>query len=99
MNVKDNYLVSMLCSWFILCRHLQFDAKADNVNINIYFAFSVYYYMFLHSDIILSMCIVFTFLLCSEALLACYVSDNSLQISNLNIYTACIYMQRRLEGS
>ncbi len=29
-----------------MCRHLQFDAKADNVNINIYFAFSV-----LHSAI------------------------------------------------
>ena len=42
VNVNNNYLVSMLCSWFILCRHLQFHAKADNVNINIYFAFSVY---------------------------------------------------------
>ncbi len=48
VNVNNNYMVSMLCSWLILCRHfvINFDAKADKVNINIYFAFSVYYIAF-----------------------------------------------------
>ncbi len=70
-------------------RHLQFDAKADNVNINIYFAFSVQ--LFLHFCHKYFQCALCLHSYCVVKRQACYVSNDSL-IRNRNNNLCSMYM-------